>query len=530
MNARRERTLHGGGWLHGHPGGVLVLLLGVALLGGPAPARAQPAGTGTFTITVQPVAETFQGIFTFTGGPLATTVTTMPFTGTLDDANLQTSSVEFDLVAATVIPPRSVRAAGVAVCDNPACGAGTGTFVGGITNVIGTLLPPGPDYRLDGTVALTGNFLLLTGSGTFGINAFAPIPTTSGPLASISTGVRTFYNSLLEANDEFRVDVQFLNVAANCSTQVTGLSQVAGYPPALDRLGAFVNVTTDCTYGSALVCVHYDDEDTTGIDESTLLLVHRAAGTFTDITTMRDLANKRVCGMVSTFSPFAIGVIPTASTTTTTSTTSPSASTTSTTSETEPPSTATSSSTTMPSPTTTSTTLLQLIGAKKILIEVDTQKPTKNKLSFLAKGAVEAPGAANAPTVAGATLDVRDAGGQHATFALPVSGWKASGTKGYKYKDKKGVAGPCRSVVFKTGKQIKITCKGPGITLSPPLLDPVEVVLQMGAQTYCAAFGGSITKNESGSFAGKAAAAPAACGPGAAAAAALADIGESPAP
>jgi hypothetical protein len=525
MNARRERTLHGGGWLHGRPGRALVLFLGVALLGRPAAAHAQPAGTGTLTITVQPVARTFQGVFTFTGGPLATTVNTMAFNGTLDNANLQTSSVEFDLVAAAP-PTRSVRAAGVAVCDNPACGAGTGTFVGGITNVTGTLLFPGPDYRLDGTVALTGNLLLLAGSGTFGINAFAPIPTTSGPLANISTGVRTFYNSLLAANDEFQVDVQFLNVAANCSTQVIGLSQVTGFPSALDRLGAFVNVTTDCTFGSALVCVHYDDEDTTGIDESTLILVHRAAGTFTDITTMRDLANTRVCGTVSAFSPFAIGVIPTLPTTTTstTSTTSPSTTTTSPTTETS------SSTTTILSPTTTSTTLLQLIGAKKILIETDAQKPSKNKLSFLAKGAVEAPGAANAPTVAGATLDVQDAGGQHATFTLPVSGWTASGSKGYKYKDKKGVAGPCRSIVFKTGKQIKITCKGPGITLSPPLLDPVEVVLQMGAQTYCAAFGGNITKNESGSFAGKAATAPAACGAGAAAAAALADIGESPAP
>jgi hypothetical protein len=231
---------------------------------------------------------------------------------------------------------------------------------------------------------------------------------------------------------------------------------------------------------------------------------------------MRDLANKRVCGTVSAFSPFAIGVIPPPSTTSTTSTTSPTSTT--------PP----SSSTTTLSPTTTSTTLLQLIGAKKILIEVDAQKPAKSKLSFLAKGAVEVPGAANAPTVAGATLAVLDAGGQHATFALPVSGWTASGAKGYKYKDKKGLAGPCRSVVFKTGKQIKITCKGPGITLTPPLLDPVEVVLQMGAQTYCAAFGGNITKNESGSFAGKAAAAPAGCGAGAAAA--LADDGQSPAP
>ncbi len=510
--------MHTRGDFRGHLSIVLVPFLAAALLGHSATAHAQPAGTGTLAISVAPLQKTFQGGFTFTTGPLAG-VGSMTFLGTLDNASAQTSSVEFDLDATA--PLLGFDAGGVAVCDNPVCGAGTGTFVGRISNITGSVLAPGPDYRLDGTVALTGNALLLTGSGTFGINAFEAIPTTSGEFSTVGTGVRTFYNSLIRAPDQFEVDVAFMDVPADCSTQVIGLSQVAGFPSALERLGAFVNVTTDCTFSTALICVHYDDEDTTGIDESTFILVHRAAGTFADITTMRDLANKRVCGTVSGFSPFAIGVIPTGATTTsTTSTTSTSSSTTSTMNE-------TSSSTTTLSSTTTSATLLQLIGAKKIVVKVDAQKPTKSTFTFLAKSAVETPGGVNAPTTAGATLAVQDAGGQQATFALPASGWTATGAKGYKYKDKKGLAGPCRGVTFKTGKQIKVTCKGPGITLAPPLTDPVEVVLHMGSQTYCAAFGGNITKNETGSFAGKAAAAPAQCGAGTAAAAARADVGES---
>ena len=494
------------------------LLLAWALLGPAARAHAASAGAGTFGITVQPIQKTFQGTFTFTVGPLATSVGSMTFSGTLDNADLPTSSVEFDLAAAggTAL---GFDASGVAVCSNPSCGAGTGTFVGRLSNLTGSTLPLGPDYRLDGTVALTGTVFQLTGTGTFGINAFENILTSAGATSNVPTGVQNFYNSVIGALDEFEVDIGFTNVPADCVTRVVGLSEVRGFPSALDRLGAFVNIVSDCSFDSASVCLHYDDENTSGIDESTLILVHRAdAGTgFSDITTMRDPANTRICGTVSSFSPFAIGVIPPPSSSTTSSTTTSTTSTstmTETTQTTESPS-ATSSTTTTDLPTTTSTTLLQLIGAKKMLVKGDPEQPDKGKLVFLAKSAVEAPEAANAPTLVSATLLVRDAGGQQAAIALPASGWTpigGDGAKGFKYKDKKGAAGPCRTAVLKTGKQIKIACKGPGITLAPPLADPVDVTLQMGSRTYCAAFGGNITKNANGSFVGKAAAAPAQCG------------------
>ena len=59
---------------------------------------------------------------------------------------------------------------------------------------------------------------------------------------------------------------------------------------------------------------------------------------------------------------------------------------------------------------------------------------------------------------------------------------------------------------------IKATCKGAGVTLVPPLTDPVEVFLQMGSQAYCAAAQGSkVKKNKTGQFQAKVAAAPAQC-------------------
>ena len=184
-----------------------------------------------------------------------------------------------------------------------------------------------------------------------------------------------------------------------------------------------------------------------------------------------------------------------------------------------PPTTVSSNSVTTSTTTTstvTTTTLPRLITAKKVAIKYAAAKPNRNAFFFVSNSSVASPGVGNEPTVQGAILKIRDAGGQGLTMSLPASGWKGigRGARGYEYKDKKGRLGPCRRMVFKTGKRINAACKGAEITLVPPFVEPVEILLQMGSEGYCAAFGGRIKKNQNGAFVGKAAVAPARCGVG----------------
>lgn len=95
---------------------------------------------------------------------------------------------------------------------------------------------------------------------------------------------------------------------------------------------------------------------------------------------------------------------------------------------------------------------------------------------------------------------------------LPASSWKKKNNKEFQYKDKKSQLGPCTQVIVKQNKQIKATCKGAGVTLVPPLVEPIEVTLQMGAQAYCAgASGKAVKKNKNGQFQAKKGAVPATC-------------------
>jgi hypothetical protein len=116
----------------------------------------------------------------------------------------------------------------------------------------------------------------------------------------------------------------------------------------------------------------------------------------------------------------------------------------------------------------------------------------------------------DAPTEAGASLRVRDAGGQEVSFVLPSRSWKRLGSKGFRYKDNKQKHGPCTKVWFKRGKAIRATCTGVRMTLTPPLQAPVELVLRMGNSSYCATLGGQIAQS-GGAFVGKGAAAPESC-------------------
>jgi len=107
-------------------------------------------------------------------------------------------------------------------------------------------------------------------------------------------------------------------------------------------------------------------------------------------------------------------------------------------------------------------------------------------------------------------LQIRDANGQHATFNLDSGLWKRLGNKGFRYKDKKRQAGPCTKVTFKAGTLINLACSGSAITLRTPLASPVELVLSLGDSSYCAVFGGRITRGP-GRFDARGAAKPSSC-------------------
>jgi hypothetical protein len=150
------------------------------------------------------------------------------------------------------------------------------------------------------------------------------------------------------------------------------------------------------------------------------------------------------------------------------------------------------------------------VAGKKITLKTKASNAKKNTLTLSLKGQFGLPTPAEVPTVAGASLRVRDDAGQDVTFDLPAGSWKAKGSK-FAYKDAKGQNGACTKAVFKAGKSLQATCKGERIQLGPSLVEPVHVILRMANRFYCGAFGGKVSKNANGIFIAKGAEAPGEC-------------------
>jgi hypothetical protein len=150
------------------------------------------------------------------------------------------------------------------------------------------------------------------------------------------------------------------------------------------------------------------------------------------------------------------------------------------------------------------------VAGRKLTLKTKASNAQKNTLTLSLKGRFAPPAAAEVPTIAGASLRIRDAVGQDVTFDLPARSWKAKGSK-FSYKDGKGQNGACTKAVFKAGKSIQATCKGERVRLGPSLLEPVQVILRTGNTFYCTAFGGKVSKNGDGTFIAKGAEAPAEC-------------------
>jgi outer membrane protein assembly factor BamB len=86
---------------------------------------------------------------------------------------------------------------------------------------------------------------------------------------------------------------------------------------------------------------------------------------------------------------------------------------------------------------------------------------------------------------------------------LPAQNWKILGTirnpKGYRYFDKDGSEGPCRAVILRTGRVLRINCPKPGIdfTLDEPSQGSLMGGLVIGETPvgYCLRFGGVVLED-----------------------------------
>ena len=124
------------------------------------------------------------------------------------------------------------------------------------------------------------------------------------------------------------------------------------------------------------------------------------------------------------------------------------------------------------------------------------------------------PGSAGDPTANGGELDVFDTGdGDGLNTTLPAGQWKGlgnpAGSAGYKYKGAGSPSDPCKVVIVKE-TVIKFVCKDDQ-DLDPPLLGDSGIRLSLGADSYCAEFGGTEIKNDAVLFKHKDASAPLAC-------------------
>jgi hypothetical protein len=123
------------------------------------------------------------------------------------------------------------------------------------------------------------------------------------------------------------------------------------------------------------------------------------------------------------------------------------------------------------------------------------------------------------PTVVGATLRVYDTGGVAGffDFALPAANWKGlgnpAGAKGWRYRGAGTPADPCTAVIIQP-RQIRATCRGAGITFTPPFQANLGLALSVGGAggtRYCADFGGTPLRNSSAEFKRRQAPTPLAC-------------------
>ena len=108
-----------------------------------------------------------------------------------------------------------------------------------------------------------------------------------------------------------------------------------------------------------------------------------------------------------------------------------------------------------------------------------------------------------------------DGAGDRSELALfeDASAWKPIGKSGgWKYKDKTGAIAGIRKIVLKNG-QITVVAKGESWLFAPDGSpnEEVTVHVQIGNNSYCSKFGGTVQRNEEGLYKARDAGAPDSC-------------------
>lgn len=320
-------------------GSLLVAVVAMLLAGH---VRADVAETGTFSLTVDLSGlpnPGFDGNIMFTAGSrtaigqavdLALAVGPMTYEGTAA-VNAANRSATFNFTAESG-GDFEFTASGEGACDTSGCLDGQATFAGRF----GTLTDPTnalPDavYTFDGTVFVS--FLGQGPGGTFGINAFAPVPTPAGSNVEV-TSASQFFDSRAGAERSFEAIANFQNVTSAGQTDFVALSAVPGaLPPGVELIpgvSVFIDVTTSAAFtGTVDVCFPFVPNIDGTFDDSTVLVnqlrvLHAPAlgSPFVDVTTSvgtTSPSSGRACGTVTSLSPVVLAANPslTGSTTTT---------------------------------------------------------------------------------------------------------------------------------------------------------------------------------------------------------------------
>lgn len=222
------------------------------------------------------------------------------------------------------------------VCAPAGCASGSpGVFVGTGVSLSGTLpatWPSGLVYTTEGSSSCCEGAVCVPPepawrrrcSGVFTLNAFqpqnTPVDNSPDPLPLSAT----FYNTLSNQLETVTVEVAFSRVTSSGTTTLTGSSAAGGavdprFEIAIGGFQAiFFDVSTTAVYeGKITVCGHYADADADGVVDGTsvperdLVLLHREGNEFVPVQANHvDAATNRVCGSVSSLSPFAIAVSP----------------------------------------------------------------------------------------------------------------------------------------------------------------------------------------------------------------------------
>jgi hypothetical protein len=303
----------------------------------PAGVLADPAGTGTFTITISRFDGSASGelfwddvAFDVFGSPqvnLGDSVGPMFISGgSFSSASGSPPSGTFSTGFLSLMPGvLRLAAEGDYVCPQspgPQCedqaplppfgGSFDASFVGDVTALLGTLiddgtLPTGPDifYTIDGS-ALCALHLVVEEFqcpiGTIALNAFRGIYTPTGPDVSVTVDT-SFFNPKSGDEVPVHIDVTYAEVTGDGHTVVTTTSQAAGELSSnfAVEVGDFKAVFFDVSLSGGSfnppvrICTLYPDEDDDGIvdgsdilgpsaQECDLRIVHEEAGVFVDRT------------------------------------------------------------------------------------------------------------------------------------------------------------------------------------------------------------------------------------------------------